>query len=145
VLVTCSRNQAVDAVVGKLALVEGELLVFGREERLGETAKRFTLDARISRDPTVAACLDNIQMLQALRDDAADQQRNTARLVARSRSLLAEALAIAAAAVPAEELTRLQQLLEGCVNVSATFASSATAVEQMVRQHAAHDRQQYVA
>ncbi|KAL4859072.1 DNA-binding protein SMUBP-2 [Chlorella vulgaris] len=115
VLVTCSRNQAVDAVVGKLALVEGELLVFGREERLGETAKRFTLDARISRDPTVAACLDNIQMLQAMRDDAANQQRNTAKLAARGRSLLAEALAIAAASVPAEELTRLQRLLEGCV------------------------------
>lgn len=144
-LVTCSRNQAVDAVVGKLALVEGELLVFGREERLGETAKRFTLDARISRDPTVAACVDNIQMLQALRDDAANQQRNTAKLAARGRSLLAEALAIAAASVPAEELTRLQRLLEGCVKVSATFASSARAVERMVGQHAAHDRQRYVA
>lgn len=58
VLVTCARNQAVDAVVGKLARVEGSLLVFGREEQLGVTAKRFTLKARLARHPNALHWLD---------------------------------------------------------------------------------------
>lgn len=66
VLVTCSRNQAVDAVVGKLARVEGSLLVFGREERLGDTAKRFRLEARLARHPNVRAWLECVERLQGL-------------------------------------------------------------------------------
>ena len=66
VLVTCTRNQAVDAVVDKLARVDGSLLVFGREERLGSRAKLFLLKERVARHPHVLAWLGWIEELQEL-------------------------------------------------------------------------------
>ncbi len=61
-LVTCTRNQAVEAVVDKISKVDGSILVFGHDKRLGERAKRYTLEARVARDPNVvssvrAACM----------------------------------------------------------------------------------------
>lgn len=67
VVVTATRNQAIDAVVSKLSRVEGEMLVFGREERLGDNARRYLLKERVKRHPHVAAWLDAAQQLQALR------------------------------------------------------------------------------
>ena len=66
VLVTCTRNQAVDAVVDKLARVEGSLLVFGGEERLGSKAKRFLLKERVAQHPHVLGWLSWIEELQEL-------------------------------------------------------------------------------
>jgi hypothetical protein len=66
VLVTCTRNQAVDAVVDKLTRVEGSLLVFGREERLGTRARRFLLKERVAQHPHVLAWLSWIEELQEL-------------------------------------------------------------------------------
>ena len=48
-LVTCSRNQAVNAVVEKVASFG--CLVFGREARLGSLAKEYTLEGRLRNDP----------------------------------------------------------------------------------------------
>eukprot|EP00887_Chlorella_sp_A99_P000604 scaffold5.g604.t1 len=53
VLVTCTRNQAVDAVVEKVALLEGGVLVFGNPARLGECAARHTIDGRVEHLPMV--------------------------------------------------------------------------------------------
>ncbi|CAM9967678.1 unnamed protein product, partial [Ascophyllum nodosum] len=49
VLVTSIRNQAVDAVVAKVAAFG--VLVFGSENRLGTHAKEFTIDGRLRNDP----------------------------------------------------------------------------------------------
>ena len=48
-LVTCSRNQAVNAVVEKVASFG--CLVFGSEARLGDLAKEYTLKGRLRNDP----------------------------------------------------------------------------------------------
>lgn len=53
VLVTCTRNQAVDSVVGKVARLEGGILVFGNAKRLGERAALYTLEARVEAHPAV--------------------------------------------------------------------------------------------
>jgi len=74
VLVTATRNQAIDAVVVKLSRVEGSLLVFGREERLGPHAQQYQLKERVKRHPHVAAWLDHVQRLQALRESGAPQR-----------------------------------------------------------------------
>lgn len=68
VVVTATRNQAIDAVVQKLSRVEGSLLVFGRKERLGPNAERFLLEERVARHPHVAAWLEHVRQLQELRD-----------------------------------------------------------------------------
>jgi superfamily I DNA/RNA helicase len=44
-LVTCTRNQAIDAVVNKVASFG--VLVFGRDDRLGSQSRQFTLKARV--------------------------------------------------------------------------------------------------
>ncbi|PRW58176.1 DNA helicase [Chlorella sorokiniana] len=53
VLVTCTRNQAVDSVVDKVARLEGGILVFGNAKRLGERAAQHTLEARVEAHPAV--------------------------------------------------------------------------------------------
>ena len=75
---TATRNQAVDAVVGKLARVEGQLLVFGREERLGRQARRYQLAERVKRHPYVAAWLARLEELQALREGGAPRPASVA-------------------------------------------------------------------
>jgi hypothetical protein len=50
----------------KLARVEGSLLVFGREERLGSKARHFLLKERVARHPHVVAWLGWIDKLQEL-------------------------------------------------------------------------------
>jgi len=47
-LITCTRNQAVNAVVSKIASLG--VLVFGSDERLGREAKMYTLQGRMRRD-----------------------------------------------------------------------------------------------
>jgi len=47
-LITCTRNQAVNSVVEKVASLG--VLVFGNEERLGEEAKKYTLRGRLKSD-----------------------------------------------------------------------------------------------
>ncbi len=64
---TATRNQAIDAVVSKLSLVEGSILVFGREERLGPHAKRYQLEERVKRHPDVAAWEKHAARLEELR------------------------------------------------------------------------------
>ena len=46
---TCSRNQAVNAVVEKVSSFG--CLVFGRNARLGQLAREYTLEGRLSNDP----------------------------------------------------------------------------------------------
>lgn len=53
VLVTCTRNQAVDSLVGKLSLLGGGILVFGSPSRLGSKAKRYILAAHVEEHPDV--------------------------------------------------------------------------------------------
>ena len=43
VLVTCARNQAIEAVIEKVAGRKGGALVFGSEKSLGEIAKKYTM------------------------------------------------------------------------------------------------------
>ncbi|EFN53165.1 expressed protein [Chlorella variabilis] len=112
VLVTCSRNQAVDAVVGKLAGVEGSLLVFGREERLGDKAKQYTLTARLARHPTVAAWLDLMRQLQELRDNTVPPGTLAARVRQAEAVLAAVVAAGASDGVAQEEMRTLRRLLE---------------------------------
>lgn len=50
-LVTCSRNQAVDAIVEKIA--DFGVLVFGRDDRLGSHSKMYTLKGRVETDEQV--------------------------------------------------------------------------------------------
>lgn len=50
---TCTRNQAVDSVVDKVARLEGGILVFGNAKRLGERAAQYTLEARVEAHPAV--------------------------------------------------------------------------------------------
>eukprot|EP00798_Chlamydomonas_sp_ICE-L_P003371 gene3371-13404_t len=50
-LVTCTRNQAVNAVVEKVAAFG--CVVFGNPKRLGIDSLRYTLDALVKRDPTM--------------------------------------------------------------------------------------------
>lgn len=78
VLVTATRNQAIDAVVQKLSRVDGSLLVFGREDRLGPHARRYTLEERVKRHPHALAWLDRVEQLQALREGAAPDPASVA-------------------------------------------------------------------
>lgn len=77
-LVTATRNQAIDAVVGKLSQVEGSILVFGREERLGTHARRYQLKERVNRHPDVVAWQDRIKQLQEMRDGGGAQPNQAA-------------------------------------------------------------------
>ena len=43
VLVTCTRNQAINAVAEKVSGIEGGILAFVAEKSLREIAKRYTL------------------------------------------------------------------------------------------------------
>lgn len=54
VLITCSRNAAVDALALKLQGKSPELLVFGSRSRVGAAAAQNLLDARYGRHPKVA-------------------------------------------------------------------------------------------
>jgi len=55
VLVTCSRNVAVEALAQKLELWgEDGLVVFGNALRMGETARKHLLDAKCGRQPAYA-------------------------------------------------------------------------------------------
>lgn len=80
-LVTATRNQAIDAVVRKLECVEGSLLVFWRKERLGEHARRYPLEERLNRHPYVSAWLERARELQELRDGGSVQRQAVARLL----------------------------------------------------------------
>ena len=61
ILVTCSRNVAVESIAQKLeACYEDGLLVFGNENRIGETAKRHLLKSRCERHASVG----NLMVLQ---------------------------------------------------------------------------------
>jgi len=54
VLVTCSRNVAVESIAQKLEhCTEDGLIVFGNASRIGETARRYLLDAKCERQPVV--------------------------------------------------------------------------------------------
>mmetsp|Transcript_28537 Transcript_28537/g.45829 ORF Transcript_28537/g.45829 Transcript_28537/m.45829 type:complete len:1349 (-) Transcript_28537:902-4948(-) len=56
VLVTCSRNVAVESLAIKLEkLTHGGLVVFGNESRVGETAKRHLLEPKLQRQPAYVA------------------------------------------------------------------------------------------
>ena len=59
VLVTCSRNVAVESIAQKLigAAGEGGLLVFGNASRIGETARSLLLEPRCERHPRVQRLL----------------------------------------------------------------------------------------
>jgi hypothetical protein len=50
-LVTCTRNQAVDSAVLKIASFG--VLVFGNEDRLGDNAKQYTMNGRLASDPSL--------------------------------------------------------------------------------------------
>ena len=54
-IVTCVQNKAVDAIAEKFAANNASLpfLAFGSEERIGDTAARFTLSEQVKRDPAV--------------------------------------------------------------------------------------------
>jgi hypothetical protein len=54
VLVTCSRNVAVESIAQKLeACTDDRMLVFGNATRIGPTARRYLLDAKCQRHPSV--------------------------------------------------------------------------------------------
>eukprot|EP00961_Rhodomonas_salina_P108596 1461654-Rhodomonas_salina.2 len=55
VLVTCSRNVAVESIAQKLEkCTDDRMLVFGNASRIGETARRYLLDERCQRHPSVS-------------------------------------------------------------------------------------------
>ena len=54
VLVTCSRNVAVESIAQKLEHCHPDgLVVFGNASRIGETARRYLLDTKCERQPVV--------------------------------------------------------------------------------------------
>jgi hypothetical protein len=55
VLVTCTRNQAIDSITDKVSLLDGGILVFGNAARLGEHAAQHTLKARVEAHPDVVS------------------------------------------------------------------------------------------
>lgn len=141
VLVTCSRNQAVDAVVGKLAGVEGSLLVFGREERLGDKAKQYTLTARLARHPTVAAWLDLMRQLQELRDNTVPPGTLAARVRQAEAVLAAVVAAGASDGVAQEEMRTLRRLLERLRQVRCVWRAPCPAAQRPLgacQQHQTH-------
>jgi rRNA maturation protein Rpf1 len=49
VLVTCSRNVAVESLAQKLELLlPDSLVVFGNALRVGETSRKYLLDAKVT-------------------------------------------------------------------------------------------------
>ena len=52
-MVTCVQSKAVDSIAEKLGATDLRFVVFGNPSRLGDCAKRYTLDAQALRDPKV--------------------------------------------------------------------------------------------
>ena len=55
VLVTCSRNVAIESIAQKLRACDAEMLVVGAPGRIGATARKHLLDAKIESHPKVRA------------------------------------------------------------------------------------------
>ena len=66
--VTCSRNQAVDAIAGKVSSFP--CLVFGNEKRLGSDAKKLTMNGQLERDPGLLRLTRIDQRVNILYNDA---------------------------------------------------------------------------
>lgn len=68
VLVTCSRNGAVDSIAGKLKGLQVEdecyLLVEGNADRVGPTAKEYMLDKQVTRHSKVCAVKAKLAVLK---------------------------------------------------------------------------------
>ncbi|KAK3273602.1 hypothetical protein CYMTET_18168 [Cymbomonas tetramitiformis] len=82
VLVTCSRNVAVESIAQKLQSCSSHaMLVVGNVDRIGETAKRYLLEARCLRHPRMARMTATIASMQrqgdALHRALAQRQRST--------------------------------------------------------------------
>jgi hypothetical protein len=77
VLVTCSRNVAIESIAQKLEACDAEILVVGAPGRIGSTARKHLLDAKVESHPKVravaAASLGGFQSEAAL--DAAKSVR----------------------------------------------------------------------
>ena len=55
VLVTCSRNVAIESIAQKLEACDAEILVVGAPGRIGSTARKHLLDAKVESHPKVRA------------------------------------------------------------------------------------------
>lgn len=75
VLVTCTRNQAINAVAEKLASVEGGIIAFGNERCLREAAKRYTLSRRVEADPCIMLVDASIREWESKSEQARDSRR----------------------------------------------------------------------
>ena len=88
VLVTCSRNVAIESIAQKLRACDAEMLVVGAPGRIGATARKHLLDAKIESHPKVravaAASLGGFQSKAAL--SAAESVRGD--LMSRCRLIL---------------------------------------------------------
>ena len=83
-LVSCVSNKAIDSIAEKFA-ERLPFIVVGREERVGTTARQWTLQAQINRDPDVVAWtnakmefLDACKILELAKDDSVEYQEEEA-------------------------------------------------------------------
>jgi len=87
-LVSCVSNKAIDSIAEKFAK-NLPFIVVGREERVGTTARQWTLEAQINRDPDVVAWtntktefLDASKILELAEDDSVEyQEREAAKIL----------------------------------------------------------------
>ncbi|KAL4451648.1 hypothetical protein ABPG75_007310 [Micractinium tetrahymenae] len=77
VLVTCTRNQAVDSVVDKVSLLDGGILVFGNPKRLGPRAAQHTIDARVEGHAAVVAWKRSLDAFRAVGQQLEDYGPST--------------------------------------------------------------------
>jgi hypothetical protein len=83
-LVSCVSNKAIDSIAEKFA-ERLPFIVVGREERVGTTARQWTLEAQINRNPDVVAWvntktefLDASKRLELVKDDSVEYQEKEA-------------------------------------------------------------------
>ena len=83
-LVSCVSNKAIDAIAEKFVR-RLPFIVVGRDERVGPTARQWTLEAQVNRDPEVAhwqaakdELLEHDKTLELNKDDSPSRQEATA-------------------------------------------------------------------
>ena len=83
-LVSCVSNKAIDAIAEKFVR-RLPFIVVGRDDRVGPTARQWTLEAQVNRDPEVAQwqaakdeLLEHDKTLELNKDDSPSRQEATA-------------------------------------------------------------------
>jgi hypothetical protein len=131
VLVTCSRNVAVESIAQKLEHCAPDgLVVFGNASRIGETARRYLLDAKCERQPVVGRVADFSRRMQTAGRELIDGLRLRRSLAVcrcrsalwrrawsayiRQRCLYAQLLKDWALRVGAAGLAQAEQIASGC-------------------------------